>query len=229
MILFIYRSKTQGNNIADHFNRMGVPSLVTSPENAIHNISNKYLGIVVSIPRDDYKIYDAEFVHSLKIYSLGAPIFAICDPDDLEKVEHLYAYDEIFTTDMNFSGILKGIQLHQYYNDLPRTGVYRLSGLDVSLNLENPLFYFNEFSLTHNEKMVLRTLIRMFPSSISSKDILNHSLKRANQPDASIIRTIICSVNKKFKEKFNRKVIEISEDKGGYTIITSKMIQERKK
>jgi hypothetical protein len=220
LILFIYRSKVQGNNIADNFNRMGIPSFVCSPEKVINNVSNKYKAIVVSIPSDDYAVYDAEFVYSLKIYYLGAPVFAICNTEDLNKVEALYAYDKVFTTAMTPNEVRKHIQLHQYDNDLPRTGVYRLKGLDASLNLEHPQYYYNEMVFTHNEKMVLRTLITMYPSPVTANELLKHAMKKNNSPDSTIIRTIISGINKKFKEEFKRKLIEISEDKSGYIIIT---------
>lgn len=228
MILFVYRSKVLGNNIADNFNRMGVPSLVCSPEKVINNVSNKYKAIVVSIPSDDYAVYDAEFVYSLKIYSLGAPVFAICNTEDLDKVEALYAYDKVFTTAMTPNDVLKYIQLHQYDNDLPRTGVYRLAGLDASLNLDFPQYYYNELFLTHNEKMVLRTLIMLYPSPVNASELLKHAMKKNNSPDSASIRTVICGINKKFKENFNRKLIEISEDKSGYIIITPSKARQLK-
>lgn len=227
LILFVYRSRAQGNGMADSFNRMGVPSHVTSPESIINDISNRYLAIVVCIPADEFHIYDTEYVYSLKVYSIGAPIFAICEPENLSKAKELYTFDDVFTTDMTPHQILTGIQLYQYDNCLARTGVYRLTGLNASLNRNNPEFYFTEFALTHNEKMILRTLIRVYPNPISAKDLLRHAFKKVNTPSISNVRTLICGINKKFKVEFGRKLIEISSDKTGYIIITSRDVVER--
>ena len=219
MILFIYRSKKLGNSIADNFNRIGIPSFVSSPEGAIKNASNKYKAVVVSIPSDEYGIYDAEFVYSIKIYCLSTPVFAICNTEDLDKVESLYAFDKVFTTNDTPSNIMRQIQLYQYENELRRTGIFRLSGYDASLNLKNPQFFYNEFPLTHNETMILRTLIALYPSPVTANELLKHAFKKNNAPDVSSVRTVICGMNKKFKETFNRKLIELSDDKSGYIIV----------
>lgn len=220
MILFIYRSKANGNRAAEIFNRIGIPSRVCSPESAHTLVSNCYRAIVFSVPVDELFIYGADFIKSIRSYSLGAPVFAICKSDELSMYNELSCFDRVFSKDEYPSKILNSIQNYQYENKLDISGIYRLAGIDASLNLKYVTYFDDPIKLTTNEKLILRTLISVYPNPIKAKDILKYAFRASRLPEISTIRAHICGINKKYLALTKRKLIEMTEERDGYVIQT---------
>ncbi len=229
MILFIYRSKTYGSRAAETFNRIGIPSRVTSPESAHTVVSNRYRAIIFSVPSDELFIYGKEYVISLKTYSLGAPVFAICAPDETDTYTSLGCFDAVFSKDEYPARILRYIQKYQRENGLALLGSYMLAGIDASISNERVTYFGDTLRLTANEKLILRTLIRIYPNPIKAKDILKYAFRASRLPEVSTVRAHICGINKKYFALTGRKLIEMSEDSDGYVVQTPLVIAAKSK
>jgi hypothetical protein len=203
---------------------MGVLSCVTTPAEAHSKISNRYKAVIVTTPEKTY--VTSELIRTLKAYSLDTPIFALCEsPEAFRELypEKYVLYDKVFSTHTCSSTLLTNINSYRAERGLSPIGIYRLSGIDASANLREPMFFSKALKLTKTELMILRYLMTMYPVHVSAKLIIANSFKPGRHPELASVRTHICAINKKFYELTGRYWIS-AEPGVGYRILTPELI-----
>ena len=214
MILVIDESKKAAENLAGAFSYMGFLSLGVTPSEALTEISALYRAVVVtSAPRITSP---EELVSRLRERS-GAPIFSITDKPggtgsevfDLEIERGAYA-------------ALIAERLIEYCDshELAVPGHYTALGIDASADLEGAMYFWQPLPFTKTECMILRYLIRSYPTPASAEKILKYAYRPSRRPDTANIRTHISIMNKKFKSVTQRPLIE-AEFGEGYYLSTS--------
>ncbi len=225
MILVIDKSLKNARTIQDLFYYMGIPAAAVNPENAVREISNRYRAVLISNPESIGTLN--EFIKTLNTYSLGAPIFALCENPEKFKYENpSYAllFDGIFNSDIKSSEVFYRITDFQTEHKLPQIGDYKLSGIDASVFRNDVYFFDTPIHFTKTETMILRFLIRSYPSASFAKDLLKYAFKTSKIPEIQSIRTHISVMNKKFKTITGRNLI-YSEPRAGYTLFTPELAQ----
>ncbi len=227
MLLIIDKSLKNAKTVLDLFHFMGIVSSAMTPEHAVKEISNRYRAVLISNPEN---IPSAdELIKTLHTYSLGAPIFALCYNPEKFKAENKYLsslFDGILKEDIQSSDIFYEIAGYQKENKLPLIGDYKLSGIDASAFKAATSYFDVPLPFTKTETMILRYLIRAYPSPTKPLDILKYAFRPSRAPELSNIRTHISVMNKKFKSITGRNLI-FSESGIGYTILTPEMMESK--
>ena len=133
-------------------------------------------------------------------------------------------YDIVASKKMTTAGIYKIIR--EFFESTKRfpPGEYMLLGLDASVDSKFVTNFSTVISLTKTESLIVRALIRAYPSTLSPKQLLRYAFSQSKLPDPTSIRTYICSINKKFHHRFARKLV-VSLN-GGYVILTPELAEE---
>ena len=213
MILIINKSKKDAQRLAEMFHFMGVVSHAVTPSEAFSEISTVYSAIVVMNPNT---LSDKEdYVRRLRLYA-DLPTFSICDTHDpLDTI----IFDGILKGTPYASKILTYITNFCDERDLKAPGIYKLAGIDVSVNLTTPTYFSRALSFTKTELMILRTLIATYPTPTCAPLILKYAFKQSKKPELSNVRTHISIINKKFRCITERNMILLTPGKG-YRILT---------
>jgi DNA-binding response OmpR family regulator len=103
-------------------------------------------------------------------------------------------------------------------HELPIPGHYTALGIDVSADLEGATYLWQPLPFTKTECMILRFLIRAYPTPVNAERILKYAYRPSRRPDAANIRTHVSIMNKKFRELTGRSLIE-AEFGEGYRIV----------
>ena len=214
MILVIDKDKENADGVSDIFFYMGILSKGVSSEDAPKEIARPYRAAVLLFP-ESYRD-NALLIKRLRDANNDIPIFAVSKDSEFQNSE----IDLIITDTSYPTEILKKILLYTSENNLPSPGEYKQGGIDLSFNLPNPTYFSAPFSLTKTESMIIRYLIRAFPTSASSDEILKYSYRDKRMPESSNIRTHISVINKKFRSVGNKNLVE-SSFSAGYRIIIS--------
>ncbi len=225
MILIIDKSLKNARTIQDLFYYMGIPAAASSPEYAIREVSNRYRAILISNPENIGNTF--ELIKSLRTYSLGAPVFALCENPEKFKLENhasAYTFDNVLNSNISSSEAFYEIVNYQTENKLPLLGDYKLSGIDAAVSLSGVYYFDTLLPFTKTETMILRFLIRAYPSPAPSREILKYAFKPSKSPELQSIRTHISIMNKKFKEITGRNIV-YSEPRLGYTVLTPELAQ----
>ena len=219
MILIINRSKKEGEALATAFRYMGIVARAELPEHAAAEISPFYRAIILSSPE---KLPDErEFVTRIRSYLDGIPIFALTDTKDELKVK----YEEVAPRDATAARLYRLISEHCEAHMQKSPGKYMVAGIDASVDRGFVTYFSEPLPLTRTEALILRLLIRAYPSPLSPKAILKYAFKQSQLPEAMGIRTHICAINRKFKRCLGRNLI-MSID-GGYVVMTPILAKEK--
>lgn len=217
MILTVDKTKSKASCLSDSFINMGIPALALTPKDALSRISTLYRAVVVTSPG---LIADAvDFLLRLRGYVRSVPVFALCD----EKDECAAYFDKVFPEDSYASSVLDGILDYCKRKSLPLPGAYMLAGIDASISLPAPRYFNDAFSLTKTEALLLRTLIRSYPTPMRPEDIIEHVYRPGRRPEPSNTRTHISLMNKKFRDLTGRNLIG-AEFGTGYRILTPELM-----
>ena len=209
MILIVSNKLKSAQSLAANFSYIGLLAHAVKPAEIKSEISPRYRAGIIINPE---QMADARgFLTSIRSYNRDLPVYAITDNEVAED------YTGVFTTEITAAKIAS--VLMRDAEQINAVGKYRLAGLDLSPALGTNYYFFTQFDLTHSEAMIVRFLIRAYPSLTKIKDILKYSFRAARMPEPSSVRTHISNINKKFKEKFSRPLI-VSSPGDGYTILT---------
>ena len=213
MILTIDKTKAKAACLSDSFVNMGLPSVACTPKEALSKISPLYRAVIITTPESIADI--ADLTVRLRRYMLSVPIFALCS----RECEHADCFDEVFPVGSYAPTVLDGIISYCTERTLAVPGVYALAGIDASISLPTPRYFWDAIPLTKTEALLLRTLIRAYPMPMQAKDIVEHIYRPGRMPEPSNTRTHISLMNKKFREITGRNLIE-AEFGSGYRILT---------
>lgn len=222
MILVVDKHRRAARNLSDALSYMGFISTGVTPSEALSEISTIYRAVIITSVE---ALPDAEdYVSRLKRYAQDVPIFAVFDSVD-NKYSHLFA--ECFKRGGYASRLAEGIIRYCDDKDLSLPGHYALAGLDISVDLRTPTYFFTPLPFTKTELMILRYLFRIYPSTAKSEKILKYAYRPARRPDPSNIRTHISIINKKFKAITGRNLVYQMFGKG-YSILTPEILDNQK-
>ena len=219
MILVINKSRKDAESLAAAFRYMGIVARGETPERACAELSPQYRIILIDEPNNLPD--ESEYVARLRSYISDIPIVALTENSDLLKARY----------ETNAKRSATAAQLYRVICDICNKvgkyppGEYMLAGINASVE-QGVVTYFSEpISLTKTERLLLRFLIRAYPYPITAKAVLKHTFSQTKAPEASSIKTHICSINRKFKKHINRNLI-VSLD-GGYVVMTAMLAKEK--
>lgn len=219
MILIINKSKKDARGLSDMFYFMGVLTAATTPHEALSEISTNYRAAIIMNP--DALADKEDYVRRLRSYA-DIPLFAITGhPDGLDKL----LFDGIIKNGSYAAKIYRCILEYTEAHALRKPGSYKLAGINASVDLSVPMYFNFGLPFTKTETMILRTLIKNYPTPTPSKDILRYAFRQARLPDISNVRTHISIMNKKYRKVTSRNIITMSQGKG-YVILTPEVIEE---
>ena len=219
MILVINKSKKEAETLASSFRYMGIPARGELPERAATEVSTFYRAIVLSSPE---KLPDErEFIARIRSYISEIPIFALTDNKDSLKASYAGVAPRASTA----ARLYKLINKHCESQSLLSPGEFLLAGIDASIELGAIAYFFEPLPFTKTERLIIRLLLRAYPSPLPPKTILKYAFKQSSLPEASSIRTHICAINRKSRERIGVNLI-VSLD-GGYVILTPVLARER--
>lgn len=213
MLLIINKSHKDGNSAVEIFRYMGILARAEAPDTAFSEISLMYRAVLVMNP---YKLPDEkDYIKALRSYAGKLPVFAMSNREIATKELYDMTFPEDITSSKLLLAILDYCERHNHL--LP--GEYMLSGINASIDLGGVTYYNDVIPFTKTETMILRLLIRTYPSPVSTKEILKYAFNQSKQPEESGVRTHISSMNKKFKSVSGRNFI-CSLNSEGYIIST---------
>ena len=201
MILVIDESRKAAENLATAFAHMGFLSVGVTPSEALKEHSPLYRAVVVTSPP---RITSPKELADKLRKIAAAPIISITDKPG--------AGAEIFDAEIKRGAYAAVIaeRLIEYCDahKLPIPGHYTVSGIDASADLEGASYLWQAIPFTKTECMILRFLIRTYPTPVSAERILKYAYRPSRRPDVANIRTHISIMNKKFREVCGRSIIE---------------------
>ncbi len=219
MIMIINKSKKDARGLADMFYFMGVLTAATTPHEALSEISTNYRAALIMSP--DTLADKEDFVRRLRSYA-DIPLFAITrHPDSLDEI----LFDGIIKSGSYAAKAYRYIREYTEANALRNPGSYKLAGINASVELYTPMYFNHALPFTKTETMILRALIKNYPTPANSKDILKYAFRQTRLPDISNVRTHISIMNKKYRKITSRNIITLLAGKG-YVILTPEVIEE---
>lgn len=211
MILIIDKSKENAEGLSEMFFYMGIPTYAAGAGESLEETSQIYRAVIIISPE---KFYDLEeFVGRLRLKAREIPIFALHDGDTVAR-EYQKLFDAIFPLEPYAAKIYGMIKEYTESHSHPSPGVYKIQGINASVDLKEPTYLSIPIPFTKTETMILRTLIRACPGAFSSKNILKYAFKSSRAPDLASIRTHISIMNKKFRKISGRNLITLSLGSG---------------
>ena len=217
MILIISSTKESASCISEMTFYMGMLSYGVDLGEAFSELSDLYKAAIILSPS---KIPSPEsYLKELSPYLNGIPLFAFGETD--EKLSHYFS--RTFPQEESLGDALMKISRYALENNLPSPSEYRLAGLDLSPDLSEPSYFYTPIPLTRTQAMIVRFLIRSYPTPATAEQILKYAYKESRVPEISNVRTHLSIINKKFREKTSRNLI-MPVFKRGYVIMTPEMI-----
>ena len=212
MILVINRSKKEAEALASSFRYMGIPARGELPERAASEVSTFYRAIILFSPE---KLPDEkEFITRIRSYISEIPTFALTD--DVGSLKASYA--GVAPRASTAARLYKLINKYCESRKLLPPGEFLLGGINASVELGVISYFFEPLPFTKTERLIIRLLIRTYPSPLSPKTILKYAFKQSALPEAASIRTHVCAINRRCRERIGVNLI-VSLD-GGYVILT---------
>ncbi len=223
MILIIDKRQRERSAVAEMFHYMGILSYAADPAEALAEISPLYSAVLFSSLSGIADVPD--YLDRLRAYC-EVPIFALEDYEYELSSEVLERLDGVFSSGMYSSSIAVAISRRTVDFHGNVLGEYRLAGIDASVELPEVLFLGQSVPLTKTERMILRYLIRAYPTAASPREILKYAFRGSRAPEPSSVRTHISVMNRKFREYFGRP-LTLPGQGTGYAIATPDGIQRQ--
>ena len=76
--------------------------------------------------------------------------------------------------------------------------------------------------------MILRYLFCVYPSRVTTAQIVRYAFRPDRAPEPSCVRAHICAINKKLQKLLSRPLID-SVRTSGYRVITPEVLEDRKR
>ena len=222
MILVIDKSKSAASNLADAFHTMGILSNALTPSEARCELSHMYRAIVVTSAKSIPDL--GEYISTLKKYAPKIPIFAVGDVNGADKA----LFCRVLPLGTYAAEIVSRIEDACIDMGYPLPAHYTLSGIDASSARGESTLFGDPLPFTKTENMILRCLIRSYPTEMTAESIRAYAYRRDKMPEAPNVRTHICSLNKKFELISGRPLVTTTYGKG-YIILTPESAEEREK
>ena len=213
MILVISKERKNAQSAVNILYNLGVVSYAETPTAALGEIGIEYRGIIIIRPETipDLKGY----MRKLRAYSGEAPVFAISD--STEELTELF--DGVYKIGVHCARLVSEMSALAAARGAAVVGVYSAWAIDASADLENVLVFGNPIELTKTEKMILRYLIRSYPTPKKPSKIIKYSFRHGRAPLETSIRTHISKMNRKFRELTGKNLITAYGTQG-YVILT---------
>ena len=213
MILIIDKSLSNARRFSDMLYYMGYLS-ISATYKELHTVSKyPYSCAVALYPESTGADYEASF-DALRALS-KIPIFAISEcPYTLEPL-----FDFVFEKGISAPALISRISDYAKERMLNVPGSYKIMGINASPELITSLYFDTPLPFTKTENMILRALTFSYPNPLFAEDILKLAFRHGRLPELASIRTHISVMNKKFRAKTGRSLINC--EKGcGYTLLT---------
>lgn len=221
MILVIDKSKNAATNLADAFHTMGIPSNAVTPSDARGEVSDIYRAIVITSADSIPDL--SEYISTLRRYAPKIPMFSVGEVKD----DYSDLFCKVFCRGTYAAEIVSRMTDACIEYGYPPPAHYTLAGIDASpANGESTLFG-DPLPFTKTENMIIRCLIRSYPTEMPAEDILVYAYRRDRMPEAPNVRTHVSSINKKFELITGRPLITTSYGKG-YILITPEIAEARR-
>ena len=220
MILIIDKQKKIATSLSDAFFNMGILARGCTPNEALSEISEIYRAAIITSP--ELLADTREFTERMRSYASGVPLFAVVSQEDKEEFSPLFA--SVFTKGSYASRIADEIIKYADENSLPVPSSYTLAGIDASSDLSSPTYFWTALPFTKTETMILRFLIRSYPTPVSAERILSYSYRPSRMPDIANVRTHVSIMNKKFRAITGRNIIE-PVFSSGYRLLTPELAE----
>lgn len=215
MILVIDKTLHRAAAYADMLHYMGVVARAEGYKTALAEASLCYRAAVIVNPTDLPDMQD--YLRRLASYIGKAPIFAIVG--NREDIPRTVGFADCFDDGIYSSTLMCRIADYCAKNALKVPGTYVLSGIDASIDRGEVMLFDTAIPLTRTERMILRYLISVYPSSADAEKILKYAYRPSRRPEESSVRAHICIINKKFRKIIGRSLISHKCGEG-YSVIT---------
>ena len=217
MILVIDKSKRQRDTITEMFYYMGILAYGAAPMPALSEVSKRYSAVLVSSLAG---VPDArDYILKLRSYT-DLPIFGLTD-------ENNSLFDRCFSPNIYSSTLATAIAANLEARGEKPLGIYRLAGIDASADEPYATYFDHNLGFTKTETMILRYLIKVYPTPAPAKDILKYAFRATRRPEIASVRTHISVMNKKFS-RLAGVPLTFPSLEVGYVIATPELRQMRK-
>ena len=209
MILVISKTRMHAASFAEALYIMGILAFPSTPDKALSEIDLSYNAVIIIEP--DALADPKDYISRIHSYHKTIPVFAISTsgkeyPGVRETYEKRQRAWEIANAILNY----------QEMRCLPLIGDYALSGISAEA-YENTVKYFdNDVGLTKTESMIIRYLIKSYPTPKTARDILAHAFRPSRRPAEASVRTFISLLNAKFRKLAKGNAVKHEDD--GYVL-----------
>ena len=215
MILVINKSRMRAATLAEALHIMGLLAFPATPEKALSEIDLAYSAVILMEP--DSLADPRDYLSRIRTYHKTIPIFAISDSgNDYSEIA------ECFEKSRPAWQIANDIIEYQEARCLPLIGCYRLSSLRAEAYEESVKYFGEDIPLTKTEAMIIRYLIKSYPTPKTAREIISHANRPSRSPSEASVRTFVSLINSKFKKVSGENIVRHESGKG-YTILTTVM------
>ena len=214
MLLVISQNYRVAKSVANTFYYMSILSYATTPNESISEISSLYRSVLIIDPKTITDI--REYVGKLRSYNNNIPIFALLEtPTD----EYKFVFEECYTPDILTPTLAKNMINYANNNQFEGIGHYSVGGFSTSCEDVKVRYFDRLLKLTRTEAMILRYLMRSYPTPKSACDILKYAYKSDTAPHITTIKTHISKMNNGFRAAFGINLLKFVANKG-YVLAT---------
>lgn len=213
MLMIISNASEEANRLAETFSRMGLLAVGMTAAETVGEPMASYAAILLAFTSGA-----ADATGACELEALFAknactpPLFALGDapnfPLPLEVAYPRDAYVPSILSDMIDQLTARGRR---------KLGAYRRGELDASAELATPTLRGEALPLTRTETMIVRALLRAYPTPLTAERILRYAFRQSRLPCPASIRTHVSIINKKCRINAGRNIIT-SKSEGGYVI-----------
>jgi hypothetical protein len=194
---------------------MSILAYAATHREALSEVSDLYRAALILNPERFPDIMD--YVRRIKSYRSDIPIFALTTANPPPYYPEIF--DGCFTLPTFTPALATHITQYANENNRAKIGDYYLAGFNASSHNLGVNYFYDKVTLTKTETMILRYLIRKYPLTASSEEIIKYAFRSTRAPETSSVKTHISLMNKKFESQIGKRMIEFIP-KQGYIIIT---------
>lgn len=222
MLLIADNKPPRGAALAELFHFMGVLAVSRRPIAALGDIS-PHLSALLLVEPDE--LPDTEdFIDRVKRLCRTVPVFALSKG----QIKHAEHFCEVFITERCDYSLLARMRECCEALCLRPVGEYALAGMDVSFYEKGVRLRGESVPLTRTERMILRYLFSVYPSRVSTAQIVRSAFRPERTPDPACVRAHVCAINKKVHGLLGRPLIDSIRGQG-YRVITPEVLEDRKR
>ena len=207
MILITDSDKTRRDTVAEMFYYMGILARSVKPEQVDREIHRGYSALLFTSPESTH----GAAISAARIRAVSeVTVAAICSEKD-------DAFELVFPKGSYSASIAASISRYRRERGLSVLGKYECMGFNASSDAPSVTYLGEPINLTRTEAMILRYLIRSYPTPACPSDILKFAFRPTRAPELSSVRTHISIMNKKLREAIGRPLTDTSA-RGGYVL-----------